>query len=358
MPPKIGGSVRDMKDEDVYGERSDVIRMSQIAIGKPLQVRIVQLPVAHAQVWYPCLREDSEQRGRWKESMATINVDPKASSNYFTALATIDRQIQARMGGSNVEIDKLQSKFDPTLKYVMGAIPRNWEQDKGLRLVMVEISRGLFRKIIDMQEAVAPDPTYLLNGPVILYDVILSAYNDPSQPASAPDYQKRRYNEPKPWQNAWQGKCPISWAISLPEDFDYVAQGVFTPEEWGHISENLIDLDTLRRPMTTTEIEAQLTKFPINLWATKNNVPLFPHARDLQNELMKLRVDALPEDEVSARLGTHRKLVGAPEPQKPVTDAGSPAALAPDPKPVAQPTSAPVEQKAESDGNATEQKWG
>jgi len=90
----------------------------------------------------------------------------------------------------------------------------------------------------------------------------------------------------------------------VPDGYDWVAEGVYTPEEWVIISESAIDLHEDCRPFSSNEILEVLTKTPINLYATRNDGgPYFHCPNELFGIIQKYEVPALTEDQVVAQLG-------------------------------------------------------
>lgn len=142
-------------------------------------------------------------------------------------------------------------------------------------------------------------------GPTYLYDVIISKTPRSGQYSIEYDVTVGR--------NDWYEKCTVSrWPNGAPPPgFDFVAEGVFTKEEYENVMQTTIDLESSVTADDEQTIMTMLEDFPINLKArTKNKMPLFPS--ELADELRAMYIDAgfaLTQD---SSAGTTVALPGAP----------------------------------------------
>jgi hypothetical protein len=255
-------------------------------------------------VWLPVLRPDPENDRRKKASWTTFTVNPTGAT-FFTPLEMIDRQIQARHFGPDVDVSKLRSSFSPSVKYVFAAIPRTWDPDgKGLRVVLVEVGWDVARQMNDLHDASDPvNAAMLKDGPITFYDLVIGVVENPKWRPGMDERNRRKYTV-APYKNQFVGKLPKEFSSDgVPKDFDLVANGVFTEEEVSVIQETEIDLKATLRPATSDEIEFGLQKTPLNLYAKRRgDVPVFTHPYELAGRLSEYRLLVYSEEQVTAQL--------------------------------------------------------
>ena len=108
------------------------------------------------------------------------------------------------------------------------------------------------------------NPQYLEWGPMQFYNIFVCKYLQDGKPGDRrSDAQRTRYRA-EVRRNDWAERCPMEWREGVAEDFDFVAEGVFTQAEWDAIASCDVDILSEAAPHSEEEQIAMLKEFPIN----------------------------------------------------------------------------------------------
>lgn len=338
------------------------MKLSKLKIGQKVKLRILRGPAKMDRVFLPTIRMNQE--GIHVEGWESFTVADRWA-NYFTAIALADKQVQReKLEAAGVAIKdpkKIKSIFDPTTTYVILAISRDWnplERTSEPVIEAVEVPYFAAEKILKLRDPDIDDPTKMLQGPHIFYDVVIGAYEDPKMANSnVPDYMKRRYSVDA-YKNKWAGECPIEWRDGLPADFDLVAKGVLTEDEFVAAAEFVAanDLAEITKFDTPEEITERLKTSKLNLFATRKNERVLPYAAELVERLTAFQIPYFSQAETEGMLGPIQEgeVVNGGSETPPNAPPDEPAAKpeeAAEAKPAAKPVeSADAESKPAADG--------
>jgi hypothetical protein len=301
--------------ENMSNNFGNLLRLGkELDMGDSLLVRVLSMPTQVHRVYYPTVRRKND--GTAKEGWETIIVRDR-KDNFFSALAVADKQTQLAHLPANVDPKTVKSQFEPGSAFLFAAISRTWNPngDPEPFLVVVECSFTVATKIEKLRKEPDPrDASKLADGPTILYDVVLKAYRDPSHGPNSPDSRAKRYDA-VPYQNTWQGKCPVDWKNGPPSDFDYIEQGVLTSAEM-EAAEEFLDSGAVSRLLAPTSDAAlfdALNKNPVNPWAVRDGKRIFPYAPELLQQFSALEIPYFTKRDVIQLVGELPVAVAGPE---------------------------------------------
>lgn len=142
------------------------------------------------------------------------------------------------------------------------------------------------------------DNNYLLDGHFFLYDILIEKLIDPSKPKR----YGTTYNTSVYGNNPWKQRIPANWMKANPSQIIESLGGMkeVFPEEFIDAIESCdVVLEKILAPMTESQINDALQKFPINLLgrkATEGGGLAFPQTPDFEEMLKSLNIPVVHYD--------------------------------------------------------------
>ncbi len=268
-------------------------------------------------VFYPTQVFD-EQEQALKSVYRVLKRDSVKGSALLDLLTKTDlilRKQNAPEGSKNIK-----SQFTGSKKWVYLIFDRT---NPKLSLKIAQYPFSVAKELNDIQNKLdVDDPSMLRYGPTFVWDAIITHKYDEHKKCL--EWQKHSYTVEVNPNSKFNGAFPalILDSAKFPNPIsaldDESKKKIFTEEEWEAINDSKISMDDVLKPNTEEEIIEQLTdKFPIDWYATRNDVSIFPHREEMFAELKASGLKMLISDK-APQLKLPPVITGEDEPEEEV----------------------------------------
>lgn len=249
---KIGTS--EEQRQDLLGNQSVMEDKHELIEGNNLY-RLIQGPRLQKAIFLPIIVESDNKE--LKQSFAVFNF--KDSGGILDSLYQSELAIRREMGE-----EKPDYVFKPTENWIYLGI--NLMDRTGLKVKPLKVPKKVKKAIVGLEvELDLKDPEYLMNGFYWMYDLNIAKSVDKAKGVRfGTDYNVAIYGN-----NPFQAKVPAEWMNAPASEIikEIGQEKIFTPEVLAAIDECTIDLDEVLKPMSESEIQEKLYKFPLDFSA-------------------------------------------------------------------------------------------
>lgn len=288
---------------------------------KAVRIRRILTPPRYMEtVWVPVVKKD--ENGEEYAGYLKMRKEFRRKNTLLDAMRQAESASKTK---ANAKTDQLQFDTESTWCYLVfcreDAVPK-------VRLAFYRPS--IMKLLRTKQHDEHPmKKGFLLNGPAICSDIIITKWFDPSvhglkQTSYAVEYMP---------DNKFAGRVPVSFwetGFVFKEGSNFVTAGIFTEAEMQAIadfqSENDIGklneyLDAIVTPHTDEDVMRSLKEHPLNPWATNKNGAVFPDPKTFMQELARLSVPCLsaPKDFQKQEAPPEESKMPMPEADEPLS---------------------------------------